>query len=222
MSPTKLNHEYEMASVPTSAFSTRPRQVAVSTTGPSDVILETSEGVAEPAAASEPLPILVPAAKASAELQSVLDTLTAGERNAECCICFEYLYEGVQATLTRGGANACAHFYHQHCAEQLLASNTRSGRHCPICRAPFDGAKAVPKASDDPNGWFFCVDAGSEGYLSRREVLNVLVAQFPINMERLEAHILPPAMAGECKSTRMQPFGGSAPPLAAAGGPVAA
>ena len=44
----------------------------------------------------------------------------------------------------------------------------------------------MPQLTADPDGWFAAVDTGGEGYLSRREVLNVLVAQYPVDMEKLE------------------------------------
>ena len=109
-----------------------------------------SENPAAPSAASEPppgpvlLPPLVKEAKANAELRSVLDDLSAGERHAECCICFEYLYEGEQATLVHRGTNACAHFFHEACARGLLPSAratnawatnawAATSHPCPIC-----------------------------------------------------------------------------------------
>jgi hypothetical protein len=133
-----------------------------------------------------PLPALVPAAKADAELQRVLDAMSAGERNAECCICFEPLNQGAQAMLTTQGRPACAHFFHASCAHALRQSSASSC--CPICRAVCDGVRLVPTVSDDPSGWFFCVDVTGEGYLTKREVLNVLVAQFAVDAALLEAH----------------------------------
>jgi hypothetical protein len=43
--------------------------------------------------------------------------------------------------------------------------------------------------SEDPGGWFFAVDVSGQGRLSRREVLNVLLTQFPIDLDRLEANL---------------------------------
>ena len=131
------------------------------------------------------------------ELHQVLEELTAGERHAECCICFEPLHEEATCTLTQRGTNACAHFFHQRCALELLRSDWAPGRlpeergekPCPICRRPFDGVRAVPKISDDPNGWWFCVDSGRTGKLTRQEVINVLVTQFPLDTAKLEAHL---------------------------------
>ena len=42
------------------------------------------------------LPPLVPKAQVSGELLDVVVAMSAGQRNAECCICFEYLHEQPQ------------------------------------------------------------------------------------------------------------------------------
>ena len=134
------------------------------------------------------LPPLVPKAQVSGELLDVVVAMSAGQRNAECCICFEYLHEQPQGQLCCGPAQraACSHFFHHACALNLLKSNTRTSRQCPVCRASYDRVKPVPQLTADPDGWFAAVDTGGEGYLSRREVLNVLVAQYPVDMEKLE------------------------------------
>ena len=146
-----------------------------------------SAPVAEPRAAAD-LPPLVPKAQVSGELLDVVVAMSAGQRNAECCICFEYLHEQPQGQLCCGPAQraACSHFFHHACALNLLNSNTRNSRQCPVCRASYDRVKPVPQLTADPDGWFAAVDTGGEGYLSRREVLNVLVAQYPVDMEKLE------------------------------------
>ena len=134
------------------------------------------------------LPPLVPKAQVSGELLEIVVAMSAGQRNAECCICFEYLHEQPQGQLCCGPAQraACSHFFHHACALNLLNSNTRTSRQCPVCRASYARVKPVPQLTADPDGWFAAVDTGGEGYLSRREVLNVLVAQFPVDMEKLE------------------------------------
>ena len=134
------------------------------------------------------LPPLVLKAKVSGELLDVVVAMSAGERNAECSICFEYLHEQPQGQLCCGLAQraACGHFFHHACALNLLNSNTRTSRKCPICRASYDRVKPVPQLTADPDGWFAAVDTGGEGYLSRRQVLNVLVAQYPVDLVKLE------------------------------------
>ena len=58
--------------------------------------------------------------------------------------------------------------------------------HCPQCRLPFNNIKEVPVASEDPDGWFFCVDVEGDGRLSRTQVLNVLLTQFPLDWRKTE------------------------------------
>ena len=58
--------------------------------------------------------------------------------------------------------------------------------HCPQCRLPFNNIKEVPVASEDPDGWFFCVDVEGDGRLSRTQVLNVLVSTFPLDWRKTE------------------------------------
>ena len=121
-------------------------------------------------------------------LRALVAGLTTAERHVECCVCFESLHEGPTVTLTLGGKNACAHFFHEECARdvQRYARGQRSAA-CPQCRQRFDGVRALPKVSDDPDGWFFCVDVEGDGRLSRQQVLNVLVTQFAIDLDKLEA-----------------------------------
>ena len=122
-------------------------------------------------------------------LSSLADT------HAECCICFEPLHAEPLATLTRGRRNACPHYLHVRCAEELFRSESltwageatpHADKTCPICREGVDGMVRVPALSEDVDGWFFCVDAEGDGRLSRQQVLNVLVAQFPIDLAKLE------------------------------------
>jgi hypothetical protein len=123
-------------------------------------------------------------------LSSVADT------HAECCICIEPLHAEPIATLTRDRRNACAHFLHARCAIELLGGDTLNWagesvsyapKACPFCRAEVDGIVRVPALSEDVDKWFFCVDVEGDGRLSRQQVLNVLVAQFPIDKAQLEA-----------------------------------
>ena len=62
----------------------------------------------------------------------------------------------------------------------------RNAKTCPQCRAPIDGLVTVPSIADDPERWFFCVDADGNGRLSRQQVVNILVRQFPIDSATLE------------------------------------
>ena len=123
------------------------------------------------------------------DLRRVVAGLTIAQRHSECCICFDGLHEEPIATLTCRGRNACAHFLHEACAREMLLSMHVRSKTCPQCRASFDGVRRVPAITEDPDGWFFCVDASGEGTLTRQELLNVLVAQFPLDLERLEIEL---------------------------------
>ena len=118
-----------------------------------------------------------------AELRGLIASLSTSALHTECCICFDSLHERPSATLTLRGANACPHYFHLECAEELCG---HSSMHCPQCRLPFDNIKEVPLASEDPDGWFFCVDVEGDGRLSRTQVLNVLVSTFPLDWRKTE------------------------------------
>ena len=102
----------------------------------------------------------------------------------------------------------CPHFFHDDCAADLLkAGGVRKTRepgawqgslytlaggapaHCPICRRDVDARMRVPKANDDPQAWFACVDVGSDGRLKRAHVIAVIVSQFPVDQAKLEAEL---------------------------------
>ena len=145
--------------------------------------LQEAEGSADPEAvvreeqaAPSPLP-------EDAELRGLIASLSTSALHTECCICFDSLHERPSATLTLRGANACPHYFHLECAQELCG---HSSMHCPQCRLPFDNIKEVPLASEDPDGWFFCVDVEGDGRLSRTQVLNVLVTQFPLDWRKTE------------------------------------
>lgn len=118
-----------------------------------------------------------------------LEKLTAGEQQAECCICFDYLHERPVACFCHQGKRTCAHFFHEDCATELLGSGgTRPDmtHACPICRRRVDTVVKAPKASADPEAWFRCVDVESNGKLARADVMSILVSQFPIDHAKLE------------------------------------
>ena len=119
------------------------------------------------------------------ELRALLRGLTAGERHAECCICFDDLCDSTQtlACFTCNGARTCPHFFHQGCAQDVLREDAP---HCPLCRHEVDDYVAVPSAADDADAWFGVVDVENNGQLSRAQVLSVLVSQFPVDAEKLE------------------------------------
>lgn len=126
-----------------------------------------------------------PAAMPSPALRSLLDGLTAGELHAECCVCFDDLCDAQPlACFTHNGARTCAHFFHDICARDILQSPRSAA--CPLCRRDVDAKVLVPSVTDDPDGWFACVDVAGDGELSRHEVVSVLVSQFPVDASKLE------------------------------------
>ena len=115
------------------------------------------------------------------------------EEHAECAVCFEALCDAPTAVFvsTEAGSatrRTCAHYHHLSCARSLRA---REMRRCPVCRAPFDDALAVPDPLHDPRGWFAAVDANGDGKLSPGEVLEALKARVPCDWRRLERDVLP-------------------------------
>ena len=83
------------------------------------------------------------------------------------------------------GRRICRHYLHSKCVQDMAA------RTCPLCRAPFDTLKEVPKLAEDPDAWFKCVDSDNSGFLSRTEVVDALKAQLPLDWERFEKEMVP-------------------------------
>mmetsp|Transcript_18681 Transcript_18681/g.47112 ORF Transcript_18681/g.47112 Transcript_18681/m.47112 type:complete len:420 (+) Transcript_18681:109-1368(+) len=108
---------------------------------------------------------------------------------AECVVCFDDMCKE-QAGVFCGanGKRTCPHFLHHRCALEVANSNM-GGKHCPVCRATFEGVMKVPGIDDDPHEWFKIVDLNGDGRLSQREVVEVLKAQLPIDYRRLEAEL---------------------------------
>ena len=126
------------------------------------------------------------------------------EEHAECAVCFEALCDAPTAVFvaTTAGSTTrrtCAHYFHLACARSLRA---REMRRCPVCRAPFDDALAVPDPLHDPKGWFAAVDANGDGKLSPGEVLEALKACVPCDWRRLERDVLPRRAAGAARARR--------------------
>lgn len=78
-----------------------------------------------------------------------------------------------------GADRVCSHFFHEHCARQLPS------QHCPMCRAEFTALERLPLLSEDAEGWFRCVALG-RGELGKSQVMEALVTQFPLDVERFE------------------------------------
>ena len=98
------------------------------------------------------LPIVARKARVTdPELRAVLGDLSAGEKHAECCICFEPLCDAKAAALmTAQKTRACAHYFHAHCAHDLMRSQLKT---CPVCRTPVADVLEIPTVTEDPGGW---------------------------------------------------------------------
>jgi len=107
--------------------------------------------------------------------------------HAECPICYDELATRKCAVLRQqSGKRSCRHYLHLDCAQSLISGNRKT---CPVCRAPFFSAYAVPDYDTNPKMWFDCVDADSSQTLSKSEVLDVLKALFLIDYKALEKSV---------------------------------
>lgn len=109
--------------------------------------------------------------------------------NAECPICYDDMASKPTAVLLSSQGNnkrSCRHFLHHDCANMLLKANRLN---CPICRATYSSVFPVPDFNTDPKGWFACVDFDQSNSLSKTEVLEVLKALLPLNVDALEKSI---------------------------------
>ena len=129
------------------------------------------------------------------ELEAIVNGLEVSsvESSAECPVCLEYLCEDgplcVLMRPARGSTRrACSHLLHERCAHSL--QHSASAGSCPCCRAEYTSIKRVPQPTEDPHGWFKCVDAEEDGLLSQQQVADALAAAFPINCDKFEA-VLP-------------------------------
>jgi hypothetical protein len=108
----------------------------------------------------------------------------AAAEHAECCICFDELWKQPTCVfIDRGTKRTCEHFFHHECVKSLHPKK------CPICRAPFHGTLPVPDIDASPNAWFSLVDFDGSGSLDKKEVLEVLKAQLPVDWRRLEENL---------------------------------
>ena len=127
------------------------------------------------------------------------------EEHVECSVCFEALCDAPTAVFVgpsmrndptsqkkskskKSSTNrTCADFFHFDCAKCLLARNFRE---CPVCRAAFTDVLPVPDPSEDPDGWFTCVDLNGDGRLSPGEIVEVLRAQIPCDWRAIEKDVM--------------------------------
>ncbi len=106
------------------------------------------------------------------------------QRHAECAVCFEDLCSMPCAVFVDGHARrCCSHFLHEVCARALPT------KACPLCRAPFEATRTLPSIRDDPHGWFACVDVEGDGRLSKVQVREALVTQFPLDTSKFDGVI---------------------------------
>ena len=101
----------------------------------------------------------------------------------ECSVCFEDLCSEPCAVFFQAGRRVCGHTMHLRCANELPSHE------CPICRHGFAEVRRLPPISSDPEGWFHAVDVEGDGRLSRSQVTEVLLTQFPLDVNRFEARM---------------------------------
>lgn len=114
-------------------------------------------------------------------LASMIGDMSLAQEHAECPVCFDELHSAPCAVFHAGGKRVCRHFLHEACARSLPT------QHCPMCRAPWMEVVGVPSLSVDPEGWFRCVDVEGDGKLSKEQVSDVLLTQFPLDVAKFEA-----------------------------------
>ena len=126
------------------------------------------------------------------ELEEIVNGLEVRsvESSAECPVCLDALCKHSSCAVLmmatrRSMRRACAHLFHETCIHSL--DRSASAGRCPICRAAYDSVKQVPRPTEDPHGWFNCVDAEEDGRLSKKQVTDALLAAFPINCDKFEA-----------------------------------
>lgn len=105
-------------------------------------------------------------------------------KHAECPICFEPLHHApVGVFLGRNQRRVSPQFFNLAAAREWL----RSGNgFCPLTRNPITSVLEVPSILEDRDGWFKAVDFDGDGQLSRREVVECLKAQLPVDNNALD------------------------------------
>ena len=103
----------------------------------------------------------------------------------ECSVCFDDMCAEPCAFFCSGdGKRICPHYFHERCAQELPS------RLCPLCRAPFASTMRLPSLTEDGGAaWFCAVDYDGSGRLSKAQVLQVLLTQFPLDVPKFEAKL---------------------------------
>ena len=105
------------------------------------------------------------------------------EEHAECPICFEPLHSAPVGVFVDGqGHRVSQHMFNFDAAQNWA----RESELCPVTRRQFRGVLEVPALLTDPRDWFSVVDLDRDGRLSRREVIEVLKAQLPLDITMLD------------------------------------
>lgn len=129
----------------------------------------------------EQIAMAIAASQQLAAPKPVLSTAAEARQMMECAVCFEDLSSEPCAIFRRGSRRVCAHLLHHRCALELPQ------RSCPYCRAEFEEATCLPTLDADPEGWFRCADVEGDGRLSKQQVLQLLLCQFPLDAHKFEA-----------------------------------
>lgn len=105
----------------------------------------------------------------------------------ECSICYEDLSAHSVAALLISSTSkkrSCPHYFHKEC----IVEWKKHAKTCPIDRIPFSSILPIPNPYKNISKWFEAVDSDGDGYLTRSEVLKILEAQIPLDIERLTYH----------------------------------
>jgi Ca2+-binding EF-hand superfamily protein len=108
--------------------------------------------------------------------------------HAECPISFEVLYQAPCGVfIDDHDRRVSQHFYNYDAAIQWLNEKNT----CPITRKKIYRVKLVPDIRTDTHNWFKLVDIDGDGKLSKKEIIEALKAQLPIDYRLFEnEHIL--------------------------------
>lgn len=118
------------------------------------------------------------------------------EDSGDCAICYDELCKAPVSVLCNAqGHRVCRHYYHTKCCEMIEGACGRGGpdaqlqRSCPLCRRSFHRAVAVPSVMENPLQWFKVVDSDGSMDLDKTEVVEALVAVFPIDSKAMEQNL---------------------------------